>query len=106
MNDRLIRGLAIGVVATVGVVIFGPSVAQAARPVVRRAMKSAVQTFVRGQEAVAEFVEMAEDAYAEAWTELEEEAEEKMATAPATAPAAGKGMREKESARGRKKKAG
>jgi hypothetical protein len=82
MNDSLIRGLAIGVIATVGVVIFGPSAAQAARPVVRRVMKSAVQTFVRGQEAVAEFVEMAEDAYAEAWTELKEEADQKVAPTP------------------------
>jgi hypothetical protein len=79
MNENLVRGLAIGIAAIVGVLIFGPAVAQTARPIVRRAVKSTVQAYVRGQEAVADIMEMAEDAYAEAWTELKEEADQKVA---------------------------
>ncbi len=83
MNEKFVRGLAIGVALAAGALIFGPSIAQAARPVVRRGMKSAVQAYVRGREAVAELMELAEDAYAEAWADLKEEADAKAETGAA-----------------------
>lgn len=83
MNEKFVRGLAIGVAVAAGALVFGPAVARSAQPLVRRAMKSAVQAYARGREAAAELMEMAEDAYAEAWAELKQEADEKVRTAEA-----------------------
>jgi hypothetical protein len=75
MNEKLLRTLAFGVAAAAAAVILAPSVAQAASPVVRRGMKSAFVAYMRGREAVAGFMEMVEDAYAEATADLKQEAE-------------------------------
>jgi hypothetical protein len=75
MNDKFLRGLALGLGVAVAVAIFAPGVAQAARPTVRRGLKAAMQAYLQGREAFADFVEMAEDAYAEAWADLKQEAE-------------------------------
>lgn len=75
MSDKFIRGLAFGVGLTAAAAIFVPSLALAARPVARRGLKVAMLAYMQGREAVAEFVEMAEDAYAEAWAELKQQAE-------------------------------
>lgn len=74
MNDKLIKGLALGAVAIGAVMILAPSVVTSARPVLRRGIKNAVRAYQKGREAIAELQEMAEDAYAEAWSELDREA--------------------------------
>lgn len=74
MNDRFAKGLAIGLVAAVGVALYGPSLATAARPWMRRGMKSAVKGYLKSREAAAELFEMAEDAVAEAIHDLRAEA--------------------------------
>jgi membrane-bound lytic murein transglycosylase B len=75
MSDKFIRGLALGVGLAAAAVIFVPGLAQAARPAARRGLKAAMLAWMQGREAMAEFVEMAEDAYAEAWAELKSQAE-------------------------------
>lgn len=75
MNERLLRTLAFGVAAAAAAVLLAPSVAQAACPAVRRGMKLGFMAYMRGREAAAGFVEMVEDAYAEATAELKQEAE-------------------------------
>lgn len=74
MNDRFAKGLAIGVVAAVGIALYGPSLAGAARPWLRRGMKSAVKGYLKSREAAADLFEMAEDAVAEAIHDLRAEA--------------------------------
>lgn len=74
MNEKITRGLGVGLVAAAALIVFAPALAASARPMMRRGMKAAVKAFVHGREAVAEFQEMAEDAYAEAWAELRSEA--------------------------------
>jgi hypothetical protein len=86
MNDKFIRGLALGLGVAVAVAIFAPGAAQAARPAVRRGLKAAMQAYLQGREAFADFLEMAEDAHAEAWADLKQEAE---TMAEAGAPEAG-----------------
>lgn len=73
MNDRFAKGLAIGVVAAVGIALYGPALARAARPWLRRGMKSAAKGYLKGREAAADFFEMAEDAVAEAIHDLRAE---------------------------------
>ncbi len=75
MSDKFIRGLALGVGLTAAAAIFVPGVAQAARPVARRGLKAAMMAYMQGRETMAEFMEMAEDAYAEAWADLKQQAE-------------------------------
>jgi hypothetical protein len=75
MSEKFIRGLALGVGLTAAAVIFVPGLAQAARPAARRGLKAAMMAWMQGREAMAEFMEMAEDAYAEASTELRQQAE-------------------------------
>lgn len=80
MNENVLRGLALGVAAAAATVVLAPSIAQAACPVVRRGVKTAFVAYMRGREAMAGFMEMVEDAYAEATAELKQEADA-MATA-------------------------
>ena len=75
MNDKFIRGLALGIGLAVATAIFVPGLAQAARPAARRGIKLGMRAYMQGREAVASFIEIAEDAYAEASADLKEEAE-------------------------------
>lgn len=75
MSDKFIRGLALGVGLTAAAVIFVPGLAQAARPAARRGLKAAMMAWMQGREAMADVMEMAEDAYAEAWADLRQQAE-------------------------------
>jgi hypothetical protein len=102
MNEKLLRGLAFGVAAAAVAVVLAPSIARRAAPVMRMGMKTALVGFMRGREAVAEFVEMVEDAYAEATAELKQEADA-MAAAEA-APAAPKGDEKRTEARVERKR--
>lgn len=80
----LARGIAIGAAGLVGAYLvwkLGPSLAKAAEPVVREAIKTNIKTMQRAQEAYAHLSEVAEDAYAEAWSDLNREAAEREATA-------------------------
>src|SRR3990172_7767262 len=86
MSDKFVRGLALGVGLAAAAVIFVPGLAHAARPAARRGLKAAMLAYMQGREAFADFVEMAEDAYAEAWGELKQQAE---AMAEAGEPEAG-----------------
>ena len=81
MSDKFAKGLAVGVVVAVGAALYGSSVIAAARPWLRRGMKTAAKGYLTSRERAAEFFEMAEDAVAEAMSELKEEA--KTATAAA-----------------------
>jgi hypothetical protein len=95
MNERIFRLLAFGVAAAAVAVILAPSVARAAQPAVRTGMKLGFLAYARGREAAAEFIEMVEDAYAEATAELKQEADALAAGAGATAaeaaPSSGNG---------------
>jgi hypothetical protein len=75
MNERLLRGLALGMAGVAVAVVLAPSLAQAACPAVRRGMKAGFIAYLRGREAVAGFMELVEDAYAEATAELKQEAD-------------------------------
>lgn len=73
MDQKFARGLATGLVAVAAFVVFAPVGVATARPLVRRGLKEAVKAYARGREAMAEFQEMAEDAYAEGMAELKAE---------------------------------
>jgi hypothetical protein len=75
MSDKFLRGVALGLGLAAAAVIFVPGLAQAARPAARRGLKAAMMAYMQGRESMANFMEMAEDAYAEAWAELKQQAE-------------------------------
>jgi hypothetical protein len=70
MIDKLFRTAGIGVAVGAGLVIFGPPLIRAVRPLARQAMKTAIIGYAEGREALAHLQELAEDAYAEAVGEL------------------------------------
>ncbi len=86
MNENLLRGLALGVAAAAATVVLAPSIAHAACPVVRRGVKTAFVAYMRGREAMAGFMEMVEDAYAEATAELKQEADAMAAAGHTASP--------------------
>lgn len=108
MDEKTLKGLAIGVVAAAAIIYLGPTVATSARPLLRRGIKAAVRGYVQSQETIAELQELAEDAMAEAWAELKSEAEAAASAAAATASdvamAAAPMSADKETVRGQKKK--
>ena len=75
MNESLWRGVAFGVATVAAALILAPSIAKVACPVARKGVKTAFVAYMRGREAMAGFVEMVEDAYAEATAELKQEAD-------------------------------
>jgi hypothetical protein len=85
MDEKTLKGLAIGALAAAAIIYFGPTVATSARPLIRRGIKAAVKGYVQSQETIAELQELAEDAMAEAWAELKCEAEAAASASTATA---------------------
>jgi hypothetical protein len=85
--DRVIRSASVGLVAGMALVIFGPPLLRAARPLIRQAIKAAVVAYGQGRETLAHIAETAEDAYAEAASDMAAEAvaAENEAAAPASA---------------------
>lgn len=75
MNERTFWRLGAGILAASALVIYGPAIARAAAPFVRKGVKSAVKAIEQGREVAAELYETAEDAFAEARYELRAEAE-------------------------------
>ncbi len=65
MNRDLVKGMAIGVGATLLAPVLLPMLARMTRPAVGVAMRAGVSAWERGREAVAEFSEYAEDLAAE-----------------------------------------
>jgi hypothetical protein len=88
MDEKTLKALAIGALAAVAILYFGPAVATSARPLLRRGIKAAVKGYVQSQETIAELQELAEDAIAEAWAELKSEAEAAASASPAAASGA------------------
>ncbi len=74
MNENLLKTLAVGIFGAAAIILLGPSIANGAKPVVRRGIKAAVKGYAQSMETLAELQELAEDAYAEAMAELKEEA--------------------------------
>lgn len=74
MIDKMFRVAGVGLAVGVTLVIFGPPLFRAARPLIRQAVKTAVIGYAQGREAVAHLKETVEDAYAEAVSELVAEA--------------------------------
>lgn len=74
MIDKMFRVAGLGLTAGVALIVFGPPMLRAARPLARQAMKTAIIGYVQGREALAHLTETVEDAYAEAMSELVAEA--------------------------------
>jgi hypothetical protein len=70
MIDKVFRGAGVGVAVGVTLIVFGPALLRAARPLARQAIKTAIVGYEQGREALAHIQEMVEDAYAEAMSEL------------------------------------
>jgi hypothetical protein len=66
------KGIAIGVGVAVLAPLVLPTVARAARPMARAAIKSGLLLFEKGQETVAELGEVIDDLLAEAQAEIEQ----------------------------------
>jgi hypothetical protein len=84
--EDLVKGnLVTSLIVGAGVIVLGPilvpAVARVARPAAKAAVKAGIMVFERGQEAVAEIREMAEDVHAEARAELGQRAEHAAAAA-------------------------
>lgn len=70
MIDKVFRAAGVGVAVAATLVVFGPPILRAARPLARQAIKNAIIGYAQGREALAHLQELAEDAYAEAVGEL------------------------------------
>ncbi|KPJ94880.1 MAG: hypothetical protein AMJ53_04195 [Gammaproteobacteria bacterium SG8_11] len=66
------KGIAIGIGVAVLAPLVLPTVARAARPMARAAIKSGLLLFEKGQETVAELGEVIDDLLAEAQAEIEQ----------------------------------
>lgn len=89
MNDRLLLGMLLGAGVTLALApVVLPPLARAARPGAKAALKTAIVAYYRGQEAMAELRELAEDAYAEAVVELMTEAQARQEATPTAAASA------------------
>jgi len=79
-------GLAVGVGVGLGLAVMAPSLfpraAQAARPMLRRALREGMVGYARAREGLAEFGEFADDLLAEVKTEVEAERRGAEAAAP------------------------
>ena len=77
VRDNILIGLAVGVGVGLGLAVLAPSVfphaARAARPMAKRAVRSAMEAYIRTREGVAEFGEYAEDLVAEVQSEIVQE---------------------------------
>jgi len=73
-KQNVIISVAVGVGVGLGLAVLAPSVfpqtARAARPMAKRAIRAALQAYVRSREGLAEFREYAEDIVAEAQSEV------------------------------------
>ncbi len=86
MMGRVLRTAGVGIVAGAALLIFGPPLLRAARPLLRQAIKGAIVAYAQGRETLAHISETAEDAYAEATSDMMEQA---MAAEGEDAPPAG-----------------
>lgn len=77
LKQNVIIGVAVGVGVGLGLAVLAPSVfpqtARAARPLAKRAIRTAVQAYMRSREGIAEFREYTEDMLAEAQAEVMQE---------------------------------
>ncbi len=92
--NRMLRSAGVGIVAGAALLIFGPPLLRAARPLLRQAIKGAIVAYTQGREALAHITETAEDAYAEATSDMMEQAmtaEGEEAVPASDAPKGGRG---------------
>lgn len=72
LKGNVVTGLAIGIGAAVLGPVLIPALANAAKPLVKAAIKGGILLYQKGRESVAEAGEMVEDLVAEAKVELAE----------------------------------